>query len=218
MKRILLTVLLLAGMTLGATAQKTVTKKAPTKKPATKTAVEKTYILTDKGVDVLVFDQKLQLQPPAGSVYDRAVKTSVNDYNVVFYDLKKNGKKIGQASVSEGKVAGLYIDAKNVQLDNGIKVGDRLSDVLEKPGVTAKMWYNFMDGFCEITISYNGITIHETGSSTGVLSAVGEKKMASVEKKAESWDFDQPQPEANLTKEDFMEGLTVGGFGMGIQY
>ena len=36
----------------------------------------KTYTLTDKGVDILVYGQRIKTQPPAGSLYDQAVKNT----------------------------------------------------------------------------------------------------------------------------------------------
>lgn len=218
MKKIITLALLLATLAAAASAQKPATKKAPAKTAAAP-ATEKTYTFTDKGVDLLVMGQKLRLQPPAGSFYDRAVKTHVNDFGTIYYDLKKKGKTIGWVAVSEGKVAGIHIKAKNVQLSNGIKVGDLLTDVLDKEGVSAGMMYNMMDEYTETFIHFNDVEIYPAAGDQ--LSASGEKKKEELEKKTAAWDpfeSNSEQPNATLTKEDFVPGITVGELAIGIRY
>lgn len=217
MKKIVLTIMLLAMTAMGAMAQKPVTKSVSGGKTAS--ATDKIYTFNENGVDVLVMNQKFRIQPPVGSIYDKAVKKWVSDFGSTHYELKKNGASIGEAIVGEGKLEGLYVTAKTVQLDNGIKVGDLLFSAMGKAGVSAVLGSFDMDSDeLSAIISYGDIEI--IVSDPNNFSASGKKKKVDLEKKMATWDSSETpdQPTANLTKDDFDLTVYVVGFSLGIKY
>lgn len=176
---------------------------------------EKTYTLTEKGVDILVYGQRLKTQTPAGSLYDQAVKKYTNDYGATVYSLKKNGKVIGTAAVSEGKVDGFYFSAPNVQTDNGIHPGTLVVDALKKKGVSATMSFDYMEGDYTIEVYYGNILL--TRLVTTDLSANGVKKLTDLEKRTEKWqsDYSRDQPTATLGPDDINDIIKIEEIGIG---
>lgn len=181
---------------------------------------EKTYTLTEKGVDILVYGQRLKTQTPAGSLYDQAVKKYTNDYGVPVYSLKKNGKVIGTAAVSEGKVVGFYFYAPNVQTDNGIHPGTLVVDALKKKGVSATMSFDDMEGDYTIEVYYGNILLIRLVTTD--LSANGVKKLTDLEKRTEKWNTEKwksgysgDQPTATLGPDDINDIIKIEKIGIG---
>lgn len=199
-------------MLLTAISAVTIAQNAQSAKPNQNT---KTYTLTDKGVDILVYGQRIKTQPPAGSLYDQAVKKHTNDYGATVYSLKKNGKVIGTAAVSEGKVDGFYFSTPNVQTDNGIYPGTLVVDALKKEGVTATMWFDDMEYDYTIEVYYGNILI--TRLVTTDLSANGVKKLTDLEKHTEKWqsDYSGDQPTAILGPDDINDIIKIKEIGIG---
>ncbi len=182
------------------------------------TVGEKTYILTEKGVDVLVYEKQLKMQPPTGSVYDQAVKKYVDDYGSTVYTLKRKGKEIGIAAVDGGVVTAFYFSTPDVQTDNGIHPGTLVVEALKKDGVTAIMMYDDMYGEYIIDIDYGSINLITLGTTD--LSANGVKKLTDLEKRTKKWesDYSGDQPRVKLGPDDINDIIDIKTIGIGPYY
>ena len=179
-------------------------------------SASKNYVITEKGVDCLQLQKKFLLKPPAGSIYDRAVKGGTNDFGMVNYTLYKKNKKNGEAYVESGMLSGVMIYEGAVQLDNGFKLGGLLKDAFSLGNIDAVMYFDDMDYDYVHTVDYNGVRF---GLSDDGLSDLGNKKQQKLKIKQDKWSETgdgSDQPMEKLDVSDFKEGCKVVYFCAGV--
>lgn len=190
---ILLSVLVLLGGT--AIAQQSGTSK---------------YVITEKGVDVLTKGKKPMLNPPAGSVYDKAVKGETFDDGLTEYKLFKKGKHIGSVYLDDYGTEFIDIWADNVALDNGVKIGDKIKDALAQDKVSAGAYLNMMDGDYEVFFTHGNVTVNATFE----FSPSGKKRIEELDNATNQWleNMEGDQPSITITTKDLNEGGVITSF------
>ena len=176
----------------------------------------KCYVFTNNGVDCLQISKKFMMEPPAGSIYDRAVKGGTNDFGMVDYILYKKNKKIGDAYVENGKLSGVMIYEGEVQLDNGFKLNGLLKDAFSLGIIDAEMYYDDMENDYIYAVEFKGVKF---GLSDFGLSDAGNKKQQELVIKQDKWSETSDgsdQPTEKLDAGDFKEGCKVVNFCVGV--
>lgn len=177
---------------------------------------KKSYVINEQGVDCLQLNKKFLLKPPAGSIYDRAVKGQTNDFGMVDYTLYKNNKKIGDAYVESGMLSGVMLYECEIQLDNGFKLNGLLKDAFSLGDIDAYMYFDDMEYDYVYPVSYKGVSF---GLSEYNLSDSGNKKLQKLKIKQDKWSESgdgSDQPMEKLDAGDFKEGCKVVNFCMGV--
>ena len=176
----------------------------------------KCYVFTLNGVDCLQLSKKFMMKPPAGSIYDRVVKSGTNDFVMVEYTLYKKNKKIGYAYVENGKLSGVIIYEGEVLLANGFKLNGLLKDAFSLGNIDAEMYYDNMVDDYVYTVEFKGVKL---GLSDFGLSDAGNKKQQELVIKQDKWSETadgSDQPTEKLDARDFKEGCKVDYFCAGV--
>jgi hypothetical protein len=113
----------------------------------------KTFILTESGVDILQFEKPFERHPNNAAVYDSFEYNSEREY----YTLFKKGVEIGYAVGSDNLYC-LMIKTPNVVTCNGIHIGMTVRECLSKDSVLAETSVNdFFDDLPTLFISYKNM-------------------------------------------------------------
>ena len=188
----------------------TVTLSAQSKQAGTK------FVLTDRGVDVLN-NTTLALNPPAGSVYDKAVYNPQSDEDIegITYDLFKGKDRIGEAVLYDNKLTEFTVWDSHIALDNGLKVGDNILEALEQGKVKAYAVFNMIEGAIEVYFRHGRVIINVPQAETSPTASI---KLQEIEDATvQSWEdgtYDMPTLELNA--QDFDSGGAIYSFSLSL--
>lgn len=156
------------------------------------------YLITEKGVDIIRIGRPFTENPPKWALYDRTEK---KEYGFTLY---RADVEIGEVTTDDNTniVTAILLYDCPVHTDNGISIGSPIREAVSKNGVSTdvEFYLDEPEASPYITLKYKGITIL---LSSDVLSSAGKRKL-------EKYD-------TNLMASDFNSKGTISGFSIKAQ-
>ena len=206
----LLTVLLVGA----AVAQKPVNRPiSPMGRSINSMRIDKSadLVMNEKGLDKISLGSKFKPELSALPLYDHIEKAEESKKGENVIKLMAKDKEMGRVTVSDGVVSEIYLTSPDVHLENGIRRGMPMAEVLGMDEVTAELEYNPDNKEVMVVVKYHNISIECITEKD--LSDQGLKKVSVLRKNIEKNEAGKKASPVNRLKpDDINPELHVSGF------
>lgn len=173
------------------------------------------YILNEKGVDKLILNEKFIEELDPEGLYDKIEPIKDDKNGNTVYRLMKRGKDFGRVAVKDGIVVGCIITSRFVHLENDVRIGMPIIDILKRGDCKANLVFDPADKSIRIEIEHEGIGIID--ATLKDLNKKGYEKVEELQNLVANTRYKdgEPMPSIPLSVDDFNPDFHISGFRIG---
>lgn len=173
------------------------------------------YIINEKGVDKLILNEKFVEEMDPEGLYDKIEPIKDDKNSNTVYRLMKRGKELGRVAVKDGIVVGCIITSHFVHLENDIRIGMPIIDILKRGDCEANLVFDPADKSIRVMIERDGVGIID--ATLKDLNKKGYEKVEELQDLVSKTRYKDGEvlPSIPLTVDDFNPDFHISGFRIG---